>query len=139
MDREELETKLEEILMYYKEFYFESKKEDIKRIESITKNNEKKFKLYLSEYNKAKEMNIRLPIIKLIANSENRKSEEKNIKEASKIWSILEKIIKDKKLKKMKKHHRNILNDYIKNKENEKILLKIFSQDQLNYLIEELK
>ena len=79
-----------------------------------------------------KEMNIRLQIIKLIANSE-------NIEEATEDWSTLEKMIKDKKLKKMKKHHKNILNDYIKNKENEKALLEIFSQDQLNNLIEVLK
>ena len=139
MDREELKTKLKEIFMYYKEFYFESKKEDIKRIETITKNNEKGYMLYLSEYDKAKDMNLRLPIIKLIANSENRKNDEKNIIEVSENWSTLEKMIKDKKLKKMKKHHKNFLNDFIKNEENEKILHKIFSQDQLNNLIEALK
>lgn len=139
MDSKELKIKLKEILMYYKEFYFESKKEEINRIENIIKNNEKEYKLNLSEYDIANEMNIRLPIIKFIAKSENRKIDEKNIEEVFEKWSTLEKIIKGKKLIKMRKHHKNILNDYIKNKENEKILLKIFSQDQLNNLIEILK
>ena len=61
--------KLKEILNCYKEYYFESKKEDILIIEDIIYKHKKGYEKYLSEYDKEKKMNIRLPITKYISDS----------------------------------------------------------------------
>ena len=55
--------KLKEVLKYYKDYLFESKKNDINNIDNIINNNIFNYEDYLKDYDKAKEMNIKSPII----------------------------------------------------------------------------
>ena len=59
-------SELKEVLTYYKEFFFESKEEDIKRLEHIIKNNDNNYEKYLKDLEEAKKMNERLELINLL-------------------------------------------------------------------------
>ena len=133
--------KLKEILKYYKEFYFETKKDEIKNIEDIINNNKKGYEKYLPEYDEAKKMNIRLPIIKYIIKSKYSKEikNESQIKQIRELWDSIEILIKNKKIKKMFRSANKTFMDYINDKNNINILLKIFSQNQLDYFIGDQK
>ena len=134
-------NKLKEILKYYKNFYFETKKEDIKIIEDIIKNKKKDYEKYLNEYDIAKKLNIRLPIIKYIINSK----EEEGIKNKIQIeeiidfWDTLEILIKNKNYKKIRKDDKRIIMNYINDNNNLNILLKIFNKEQINFFINRIK
>ena len=129
---------LREILNYYKKYYFESKKEDIKKIENIIKNNENDFEnYYLKDYELSKKMNLRAPIINYLyqeRNKEINKTEEKLIKEI-KCYNEMEKMIKDNKIKKINKTEKKILFNYFKNENNKELLLKIFKQNDYELFI----
>ena len=133
--------KLKEILKYYKEFCFETKKDDIKIIENIIKNNKKDYKKYLSEYDIAKKMNIRIPIIKYIigAKESDGLKNESQIKKYVEYWNTLEEIILNKKINKMTKDGKNIfMNFFNKDKNNKDLLLKMFNKEQLDYFINKI-
>ena len=133
--------KLKEILKYYKGFYFETKKEDINIIENIIKNNKKDYKNYLSEYDIAKKMNIRMTIIKYIigAQEPDDLKNESQIKKYLEYWNTLEEIILNKKIGKMRKDGKKILmNFFNKDKNNKNLLLKIFDKEQLDYFINKI-
>ena len=74
---------LNEVLKYYEECFFETKIEDIKIIKDIIKNKKvdyEKYEKYLEDYDKAKKINERFPIINYIYNLEykgNLRTEEK--------------------------------------------------------------
>ena len=129
--------KLKEILDYYKKFLFESKKEDVKIIENLVFNNKEGFDEYLKDYNIAKKMNLRFPIIKHLINSGEYESikDEKKIKQNIEIWKQLEKMIKEKKILTINKETKKILGNYFKDEKNKNILLKIFNQDELDTFI----
>ena len=135
---EQLEQ-LKEILNYYKEFLFESKKEDIIYIQDIIQNKKSNinYQKYLEEYEIAKKMNSRLFIIKflLIKNDEN-KSENK-IKEIVKNWEKLEEMINDNKCKKMRNDSKKILLSLFNDEKNKENLLKIFTQEKIENFIKE--
>ena len=59
--------KLKEVLNYYKECVFESKKEDIVIIENIIKNNKLNYKKYLEDYDSTKNMHERISFLNLKA------------------------------------------------------------------------
>ena len=66
---------LNEILKYYKEFLFEVKIEDIKKIKDIIKikkSDNEKYEIYLEDYDKHKKINERIPIINYNYNLENK-------------------------------------------------------------------
>ena len=134
-------NKLKEILKYYKNFYFETKKEDIKIIEDIIKNNKKDYEKHLNEYNIAKKMNIRLPIIKYIINSKEAEGikNKVQIEEIIDFWNTLEILIKSKKYKKIRKDDKRIIMNYINDNKNLNILLKIFNKEQINSFINRIK
>ena len=131
-------TELKEVLNYYKGYLFESKKEDIKRIEKIMENNEVDYKEYLIDLEKAKNMNIRLGIIKSIYELKYKDEEKKeeNMRSCIDIWSDIEKSIKDKKIKKIRKDIKGILIKYF-NDESKNILLQIFKEDEIDNFIKE--
>ena len=138
-------VQLNEILYYYKEFLFESKKEDINKIERIIKNKEiNKYDTYLYDYEKAKKMNKRVSIIKYLFNS---KEENKNYNNSNKKenelnkyieeWNIIEKMIKEKKYKKMRRNTKIQLINYFSDIKNKNIILTIFKEDEYYLFIKE--
>ena len=130
-----------EVLTYYKEYLFESKKQEIIAIEKKINNNENDFGIYLQDYELAKKMNLRAPIINYLYAYTNKsmiKNEEK-FKNELKMWERIEKMIVEHKItKKMNKNYKQILLNYINEEENnKKILMKILGQNHYEYFIKE--
>ena len=134
-------SKLKEVLNYYKEFKFESKEEDIKKLEYIIKNNDNNYEEYIKDFEEAKKMNDRLNLINYLYESNYRaKYKEKNeevMNRAREYWRELEKQIQDKRIKKMPKAITIILFKYFNDENNREELLKIFNEDQIEYFIKE--
>ena len=125
--------KLKEILNYYKEFLNEIKKDDIIIIENIINNNKKSsYNEYLIDYEQAKEMNLRLLIIKYLHSNIN---ENNTFTDTVENWSQIEKMIHEKKIENIEKKYKDILIKYFKDINNKEYLLKIFSQDSINFFI----
>ena len=132
--------KLKEIMKYYKQNLFESKKDDISNIDYMIKNKKGFFRKYLNDYETAKKMNDRYPIINYLYAEEN--NEEKNnkkteseIKDLTNKWNTIENLISNKKSKKIRKTTKDLLIKYFNDKNNKESLLKIFSQDIIDNLI----
>ena len=134
LDSNKLEI-LKEVLLYYKNYLFESKKEKISLLEEIIKKKEiEKYYDYLSDYEKAKEMNYRFNIIKYLV--DNSLKSEIEIKKYFQEWEKCESFIKQKSYRKIKNNIKIKLVDYFKNKNNKNILYKIFKEDDITYFID---
>ena len=115
------------ILQYYKNYLFESKKSEITEIE----NGSFKFQNNMEEINNAKVMNEKYCIIEFIFNYKNKEKEktESKIQNAVESWKKIEKMIKDKKLKKMRKDDKIMLGKFFEDNNNKDLLIKIFGED----------
>ena len=122
----EIINKLEEVLKYYKQYMPETKKEEIISIEDIIKNNSDKYENYLKNYKIAKEMNLKAPLISLFGNINDN---EEEIKLTLEKWKNIEKMLIDKKYKKMRRVYKKQLINFFKNKNNKEIIIKIFNED----------
>ena len=139
--------KLNEIFLYYKEFCYESKKEDIKIIEKMIKNNRIEANInienYLKDFDIAKNINIRKPIIKYLNNlkikNKNIQEAEEELKKSIETWKSIEKMINEKKLKKIKKDLKIYLKNYFSDINNKKILIKIFRKEIYDYFKNNIK
>ena len=143
--KEEKNTDLKEVLNYYKKFLFESKKDDINLIEKAFENDDIsqiKYENYLKDCDIARKMNEREDIIYFLLKYndkwKNKKVTEEIIIQEIEIWENLEKFIKDKRLKKMRREHKEILYNFFKDDNNKYCLQKIFDQDIITYFINEV-
>ena len=94
-------NRLNDVLIFYKDFCFESKKKKIELIEEELIHNKKKdYSNYLKDFGIAKEMNKRTPIIKYLYTSKSSKSinTEKEMTDMVKNWENIEKSIRNKKI-----------------------------------------
>jgi len=132
LDKEVL-NKLEEVLKYYQTYMPQTKKEDINSIENIIKNNLEKYENYLKDYEIAKEMNLKTPLISLFGNLNDN---EEDINKIVKSWKETEKMINDKKIKKMRGDNKKKLINFFKIKSNKDVLIKIFDEDKYNFFLE---
>ena len=135
-------NQLTEILKYYKDFQFISKKEDINFLQDIINNKKEGFEKYLKDYEVAQKTNIRASIIKYLINSEEQEVEKNEdiLKENINSWNIYEDLIKKKAFKKkMKKNIKQLLVNYFIKEENEETLLKIFNKEEIHSFIKENK
>ena len=136
--------KLSAILFFYKIFFFESHKKEILDLEKALEflANEK-CDILLNYENLVDRMEIRFEIMTAFYKIEmnigylfiNQKKGEKFIKS----WRLIEKSIKEKKIKKLKRNCRIDL--YILFKDQNKIntLQKIFTEKEINYFLEEVE
>ena len=132
--------KLKEVLKFYQDFLSESKKEEIKNLQIFIKDLKTKidYESYLKDFEKAKKLNERSPIIKFLLQEENVNDlNEVIMNEYIKKWDELEQMINDKKLKKMRKNHKILLKRFFNEKNNRDILLKIFKEEIYEYFINE--
>ena len=125
---------INEVLTYYKNFKFESKKRDIDLIETKIKNEELADlkELYLKDLNEAKKMNLRYPIIKFLylnGNNKNKPLSEKEINKTADSFGKYEKVLNEKKLNKIPATEHKLLFEYFKNPENSEQFINIFSKD----------
>ena len=131
-----IKEKLKEVNKYYKEYLFESKKEDINYINEIIKsndnvNNANDFEKYLIDYKLAKKMNLRLPIINYLYSEKNKltiKDEEKFNKE-----------VLEHKIKGISKNIKELLFKYFNDNNNKEIIMKmkIFNINEYEIFIKE--
>ena len=129
---------LVEILNYYKRYFFETKREDIKLIENYIEYGNGKIKPeYLIDIDEAKMMNDRYNIINFILNSKLLDKTEENFKKVTKIWEIYERLINNKRIKKIRKDDEIILIKFFIDEKNKDLLLKIFNQDSIEYFLYE--
>ncbi len=131
---------LKEILSYYKQFLFDSKKDDIALIEYYIQNNDGKinYEKYEEDLQTAKEMNKRSDIINYLLNEDNnnKAKNEEYIKKTCERWKNIEQQIKDQKTIKIPRRNRELLIKYINNENNKNKLLLIFDKEILNSFIE---
>ena len=129
----EIIIKLNEVLKYYKQYMPETKKEEIISIEDIIKNNSGKYEKYIKDYEIAKEMNLKTPLISLFGNLNDNENE---INSTLDRWKSIEKMFIDKKYKKMRGEYRKKLINFFKNKNNKEIIIKIFNKELYDFFIE---
>ena len=131
---------LTDILLYYKQFLFETKKDDIKLIENFI--NDKQYNKidlidnYLKDYEIAKKMNYRFPIIKYLNNIPFKTETETELNIYIDIWEKYEIIIKEKKYTNIDKDTNKKLVEYFNNENNKNILLNIFTEEEYTSFIE---
>ena len=130
-------SRLSEVLKYFENFHFETKKREIKEIkEIIAKKIYKNGDKYVSFYEEAERRNKRYNILKYIADNKDVKLTEENfLKNFIKPWeNCNEKSIHEKKINKLKTNKR-ILFNYFTDEKNKSDILKIFKQDEVDYFI----
>jgi hypothetical protein len=132
---------LKTVLFYYKNFLFESKKEDINIIEKIIETKQiNTNKNYLKDLVIARKMNNIFPVIKYIYDlkriKEKIQKNEEGMKKCVEGWAKIEIMIKSGKFKKMIKSMKKALINYFKDINNKAILLKIFEIDTYFNFIE---
>ena len=130
--------KLENILLYYKQFLFESKKDDINIIENLIKLKKGFYKKYLKDDNISIKMNKRFSIIIFLLNknkNDNKSIKEVEIDKSSKTWENYESLIKSNEINNINDKDRMLLIEYIKDKNNIDILNNIFENKEYELLI----
>ena len=133
-------NKLKEILNYYNNYLFISKSKEISELNEIIKNGYGNFEKYLNEYEKAKNINIRYPLICLINDNNTIEKNEEILGEKIDSWYKFETMVNGKKtFKKMPQNIKKKLYDYFNNEENKDILMKIFEKDILENCKKELE
>ena len=102
---DEIISDLKIVLNYYKNYFPETKKEDIDLLEkAIEKKEEFDYKKYLdNNLEEMKNKNNRFKIIEFLLEKNNKNRTEKNIKDIEKSFNNAVKVIKDKRFTKLKK------------------------------------
>ena len=140
IDRVNKINDLTEIYTYYKNYCFESKKNDISKINDFLRNNTDLIELnkYIKDLNLAKKMNIKFPLIKYIFNYD-----EKNGKDEGKLKSYIKELDEiGKKLIDKKELDDNIkikIFKFFDTERKEKKFNDIFNKDAFNFFIEKKK
>ena len=137
-----LQLQLREVLKYYREFLFESKINEINALEDILKNNKQEYKDFLNDYQLAKKMNCRVPIINYLYFEKTQKKGKKSEIEFSKCaknWETLEDMVQKKRFKKMTNIDKKILIKSFVDENMREVLLKIFNQELIDYFINQNK
>ena len=130
--------KLEEILKYYKLYFFESKKKEIGIIQKQIKNYNIKSE-YLKDYEPAVQANNFYPIIEkiyYIANNEKIDS-EKNLNKNFKNWEDIYKMIKNHSYENLKR--KELIYKLMIDENNQDIFSKIFTKDEISSFINHIK
>ena len=112
---------------YYNNYYSESKTKEINEIKEIIKNNKNNYEQYIKDFDfeKAKNMNLRYPLIKLIFDN----SKDKVIDNAIKTWNLYEDMIQKNRFKKMPSTYKNLFINYINEEKNKERLIEILGND----------
>ena len=125
---------LNEVLNYYQNYYFESKKEDIAKIKEDIKDKNINSE-YLKDYEEAVKNNNIYPLIKYVFFILDNKeiTSEALLKNKLKDWMNIYVFIKAGKIKRIKK--KESFCKLFSDKSNHESLLKIFTQEQIDNLI----
>ena len=86
-----------------------------------------------------KNKNNRFKIIEFLLEKNNKNKTEKNIKDMENSFNSVEKAIKNKRFTKLKRDLKEPLLKYFENKDNQKILIDIFTQEEINDILNSKK
>ena len=132
-------NKLQQILDYYKTFFFESKKEDISSIENaINDQGDLDYKKYESDFEKAKKINDRMALINYLYKIKDKNKTELEIQQIIEKYNSLEKFISERDSMKdinIDNETKSQLLDYFNNKNNEEFLIKIFGKENYEFAL----
>ena len=133
-----IKLQLKYVKEYYQNFFFESKEDDIKKIEDILKNNKLCGikKEYLMDYKNAQKFNERYNLLKYLFEQKSGGIEISKIKLKNE-WENLENIIKQKNFEQMNVNDIIIMNYYLKY--NEELFINIFDRDIYKCLIDKIQ
>jgi len=106
-------------------------------LEEAYKNNSENWKEYMEDLNISEKYIDKMAIIIYIYESKTNNNEKIELKEITKAYKQQEKMIKDKKIKKMRKDYRFILSKYFLDNKNKDSLLRIFGQDSYDFFLNE--
>ena len=138
--KNEQRNKLKLILDYYKTFFFESKKEDINSIEdAISDQGDLNYKINESDFEKAKFLNDRMPLINYIYSIKDGNKTESEMQEIIENYNSLEKSISERKSMKdinIENETKSQLIDYFNDKNNKDFLIKIFGKENYEFAIQ---
>ena len=123
---------------YYNNYFFETKKQEIKDLNEIIKNQQGDYEKYLNE-KEAKTMNIRYPLIYKIYenNNDTNNKNEKKFTESKNSWKKYEDMIRRKKFSKLPLSIDETLFKYFNDDNNKNRLLEIFKEDEYQYFKDE--
>ena len=131
------------VLNYYNNYFFESKKEDIKIIEKAIKNEHVDYQKFLNDLDISKKMNEKYPIIEYLSNSIDNKNIKERTEEEIKLilnnFEKIEKIIKEKSKEKINPDLEKVENSlfvFFKEENNKEILLKLFTKEEINIFLD---
>ena len=131
------------VLNYYNNYFFESKKEDIKIIEKAIKNEHVDYQKFLNDLDISKKMNEKYPIIEYLSNSIDNKYIKERTEEEIKLilnnFEKIEKIIKEKSKEKINPDLEKVENSlfvFFKEENNKEILLKLFTKEEINIFLD---
>jgi hypothetical protein len=134
---------LKSILAYYKNYFFESKINEINSIEIIIKNNtnDKTCYKYLKDYEKAQIMNKKFPVINFIflQNNYNKEKTENKLNDYVIVWEDIEKKIKENKFNEIDDKNKQILFNYLDNENNKEIFINILGEKNFKLLYLEFR
>ena len=129
------EKKLKIIYNYYKKFLFESKKNEIEKIEKYLKDgyNSMNYNQYLKDLKEAENKNKIEKIIYYLLDRLNKTKTEYEIAEQCRSWKNIEEIINKRKIIKNRAITSLILLDYFNNEENKESYTKLFKQEDIDF------
>ena len=133
---QKLKEKLKEKLNYYRQYLFDSKKEDILSIEEYYKN--KNYKVLFNGLNRDEiKMNKRIDIINFLFYSKTNRiiKTEKEFQKIVKVWEDIEFNLENKYFNNILNEDKILLNLYFK--KNKKIFQKIYLYEEMEYLEKE--
>jgi hypothetical protein len=135
-------SKLKAILFFYKNFFFESNKNEIKEIENIIANGAKDdYDKLLKKKYIMENIEIRIEIVNYIYKKQINIGDlflnQNKVKVILNKWKIIENIVREKKLKRLKKEIRKKLFNSFQEPNILFSLKKIFSIDQINFFLKE--
>ena len=106
-------------------------------LEEAYKYNIEKWKEYMKDLNISENYIDKMSLIIYIYESKINNNQKIELKEITKAYKQQEKMIKDKKIKKMRKDDKLILSKYFIDNNNKESLLKIFGQDSYDFFLNE--
>ena len=135
LNQKEKKNKLNQILKYYKTFFFESKKDDINSIEyAISAQGDLDYEINGPVYEKAEILNDRIPLINYLYKINDGNKTELEMQKIIEKYNSLEKNILERNLN-TEREVISQLFEYFSDKNNENFLIRIFGKESYEFVL----